>query len=57
MATEPQRISRLEGAYEQVDARLTDINNRMDTIEASMNSRFNTRNNHERPLQRGERPH
>jgi flagellar capping protein FliD len=48
MATE-QRISRLEGAYEQVDARLADINHRfdslssrVDTLEASMNARFNT---------------
>jgi hypothetical protein len=41
MATE-QRISRLEGAYEQVDARLADINHRVDSLEASMNARFNT---------------
>jgi membrane glycosyltransferase len=53
MATE-QRISRLEGAYEQVDARLSDTNQRIDslssrvnalqanTLESSMNARFNT---------------
>jgi flagellar capping protein FliD len=48
MATE-QRISRLEGAYEQVDARLSDTNQRIDSLssrvnalQASMNARFNT---------------
>ena len=41
MATE-QRISRLEGAYEQVDAHLADINHRIDSLETSMNARFNT---------------
>ena len=39
MATE-QRISRLEGAYEQVDARLADINHRIGSFEASMNARL-----------------
>jgi hypothetical protein len=34
MATE-QRISRLEGAYEQVDARLADINHRVDSLESN----------------------
>ena len=49
MATHEQRISRLEGAYEQVDARLADINNRldsmsnrMDAMEAKFDARFNT---------------
>lgn len=38
MATDEQRISRLEGAYEQVDARLADISNRMDSMNARMDS-------------------
>ena len=56
MATAEQRISRLEGAYEQVDARLADMNNRldsmsnridamsarMDSMEARFDARFNT---------------
>ena len=49
MATHEQRISRLEGAYEQVDARLADINNRLDSMsnrmnamEAKFDARFNT---------------
>ena len=43
MATE-QRISRLEGAYEQVDARppAPTSHHRVDSLEASMNARFNT---------------
>ena len=40
MATE-DRISRLEGAYEQVDARLGDTNARLNDISSTMNSRFN----------------
>ena len=49
MATDEQRISRLEGAYEQVDARLADIKNRLDSMsnridsmEAKFDARFNT---------------
>ena len=49
MATHEQRISRLEGAYEQVDAQLADINNRLDSMsnridgmEAKFDARFNT---------------
>ena len=49
MATPEQRISRLEGAYEQVDARLgsidnriTSVENRINSLESAMNSRFNT---------------
>ncbi len=45
MATE-QRISRLEGAYEQVDTRLADINHRFDSFEASMNARLAEINAH-----------
>ena len=40
MATE-DRISRLEGAYEQVDTRLGDTNARLNDISSAMNSRFN----------------
>ena len=47
MATE-QRVSRLEGAYEQVDRRLdsmdrrlSEINNRFDEMNSRFNSRFN----------------
>ncbi len=54
MATE-QRVSRLEGAYEQVDRRLDSLDRRMDSLDrrmdsldrnlselrAEMNSRFN----------------
>ena len=49
MATDQERISRLEGAYEQVDARLADLSNRMDSmsnridsLEAKFDARFNT---------------
>ena len=38
MATDEQRISRLEGAYEQVDARLADINNRLDSMSNRMDA-------------------
>ena len=55
MATE-QRVSRLEGAYEQVDRRLDSMDRRLDSVGrrldsldqsmnslcAEMNSRFNT---------------
>jgi hypothetical protein len=37
MATE-QRISRLEGAYEQVDARLSDTNQRIDSLSSRVNA-------------------
>ena len=32
-----QRVSRLEGAYEQVDGRLSDISSSMDSLRADMN--------------------
>ena len=38
MATTEQRLGRLEGAYEQVDARLNGLNNRLN----EMNGRINT---------------
>ncbi len=33
-----QRVSRLEGAYEQVDGRLSDLNSSMDSLRADMTS-------------------
>lgn len=39
MTTE-QRISRLEGAYEQVDKRLDDLNQSVNGLRDEMNSRF-----------------
>ena len=38
MATDEQRTSRLEGAYEPVDARLADMNNRLDGLSNRMDS-------------------
>ena len=35
-----QRVSRLEGAYEQVDARLHDITQSVESLRAEMNARF-----------------
>jgi hypothetical protein len=40
--TTVQRVSRLEGAYEQVDARLRDIGQAVESSRSEMNSRFNT---------------
>lgn len=37
-----QRISRLEGAYEQVDRRLDEMHQSIIGLRAEMNSRFNT---------------
>ena len=37
-----QRVSRLEGAYEQVDARLHDTGQAVESLRSEMNSRFNT---------------
>ena len=39
MTTE-QRISKLEGAYEQVDKRLDDLNQSVNGLRNEMNSRF-----------------
>ncbi len=35
-----QRVSRLEGAYEQVDARLHDIGQSVESLRSEMNTRF-----------------
>ena len=48
MVIEQQRISRLEGAYEQVDRRLDDMHRSIESLRLEMNSRFeevNTRFN------------
>ena len=42
MVTTEDRVSRLEGAYEQVDRRLDDLNTRLSDIGAQMDRRFNT---------------
>jgi flagellar capping protein FliD len=42
--TQQDRISRLEGAYEQVNERLGDLSSRMDSLESQMNSRFSEMN-------------
>ena len=42
MVTSDQRISRLEGAYEQVDKRLDDMHQSIESLRAEMNTRFNT---------------
>ena len=36
-----ERISKLEGAYEQVDLRLDDLGRSVNSLRAEMNSRFN----------------
>ena len=38
--TMEQRVSRLEGAYEQVDARLHDLGQSVESMRSEMNSRF-----------------
>ena len=49
MATSEERISRLEGSYEQVDKRLGDLtasfdrlSNDLNALRADMNAKFNT---------------
>lgn len=42
MTTTEERISRLEGAYEQVDRRLDDMNQAIVALRNEMNSRINT---------------
>ena len=41
MTTTEERISRLEGAYEQVDRRLNDMSQAIISLRSEMNSRFN----------------
>ena len=40
MVTTEDRVSRLEGAYEQVDRRLDDLNTRLSDIGNQMDRRF-----------------
>ena len=40
MVIEQQRISRLEGAYEQVDRRLDELHRSIEGLRTEMNSRF-----------------
>lgn len=42
MTTTEERISRLEGAYEQVDRRLDDMNQAIVALRNEVNSRINT---------------
>ena len=35
-----ERVSRLEGAYEQVDARLSDLNRAIESLRVEMNTRL-----------------
>ena len=41
MTTTNERLSRLEGAYEQVDRRLDDMSRALDSFRNEMNSRIN----------------
>ena len=41
MTTTDERLSRLEGAYGQVDRRLDDMSRALDSFRNEMNSRFN----------------
>lgn len=40
MTTRQERLSRLEGAYEQVDQRLGDLTTSMESLRGEMNSRL-----------------
>ena len=42
MVTSEDRVSRLEGAYEQVDRRLDDLNTRLSDISNQVDRRFDT---------------
>ena len=41
MVIDQQRISRLEGAYEQVDRRLGDMHQAIEGLRTEMNNRYN----------------
>ncbi len=41
MTTMEERVSRLEGAYEQVDRRLGDLTAAVEGLRSEMNARFN----------------
>ena len=40
MTTNPERLSRLEGAYEQVDQRLGDLTGSVESLRGEMNTRL-----------------
>lgn len=40
MVTIEERVSRLEGVYEQVDSRLDDLNQSMNALRTDMTSKF-----------------
>jgi tetrahydromethanopterin S-methyltransferase subunit G len=40
MVTIEERVSRLEGAYEQVNSRLNDLNQSMNALRTDMTSKF-----------------
>ena len=42
MTTIPERVSKLEGAYEQVDQRLGDLTGLLESLRDEMNSLLNT---------------
>ncbi len=42
MTTMEERVSRLEGAYEQVDQRLRDLTEAVGALRHEMNTKFNT---------------
>ena len=48
-----ERMSRLEGAYEQVDKRLEDLNQSMTSLKAEMNEPVGS---HEQTVRRHEQP-
>ena len=42
MTTIPERVSKLEGAYEQVDQRLADLSVHLNAMDSKFESKFNT---------------
>ncbi len=42
MTTMPERVSKLEGAYEQVDQRLGELSVQLDAMDSKFESKFNT---------------
>ena len=41
MTTIPERVSKLEGAYEQIDQRLGDLTGSVETLRNEMNTQLN----------------
>ncbi|MCY4474976.1 MAG: hypothetical protein OXC83_06020 [Chloroflexi bacterium] len=42
MTTMPERVSKLEGAYEQVDQRLGELSVQLNAMDSKFESKFNT---------------